>query len=246
MQETDKEWRLDIKRLEKSITAKTKAIIICNPSNPLGKVYTQEELQNIARLAKIYDLYIIVDEMYEYFVFEGKHTSIGSFKEVQDRVISIFGVSKSYAMTGWRIGYIAADKQIIDQVYKIHDSLVNCPAAVAQYAALAAITGPQDLVKSYKEVFLRQRQIVVDELAKTKALSLITPAAAYYAFIKVNKKVNDTELALDIVQKAKVAVVPGSAFGPGGENHIRISFGTEENTLKEGLTRLVNYFNKKS
>lgn len=245
MKETADAWTLDIALLSKAISLKTKAILICNPSNPLGKMYIEGELKAIAKLAVKHDLYIIVDEMYEYLVFDGnKHVSIGSFKELKGRVISLFGVSKSYAMTGWRIGYIHAAKSIIDELYKIHDSLINCPTAVAQYAALAAITGPQDVVATYRNTYQKRRQIVLDVLAETDAASLIVPQAAYYAFIKIKRKVDDLALALDMLEKAKVGVVPGSAFGKGGENHIRISFGLEEDMLREGLQRLVNYLNK--
>lgn len=244
LMETDNDWVLDSARLEKAITAKTKAILICNPCNPTGKVYSQEELKEVARIAVKHNLYIITDEMYEYFVYDGKkHVSIGSFPEVADRTISVFGVSKSYAMTGWRIGYIVANNKIIDQIFKIHDSLVTCPTAVSQYAALAAITGPQDIVGEYKKAFLARRKIVIDTLAKTDKLELIIPQGTYYAFPKVRDLANDEDFVLRVMTKAKVAVIPGLAFGKGGERHLRLSFGCEEDILREGLRRLVDYLN---
>jgi aminotransferase len=240
--ENDEGWKLDPLKLESTITPKTKAIILTNPCNPTGKVYTKEELKEIARIALKHNVFIISDETYEYFTFdERKHISIGSFPEVQDRVISIMSTSKSYCMTGWRIGYIVANESLIKHVFKIHDSLVTCPTAISQYAALEAITGPQNVVQEYKEAFEKRRKIVMDAIAKSKNLTLVSPEGAYYAFIKVNKPVDDYDLAVRMVHEAKVGVIPGSAFGLGGENHIRVSFGGEEKLLKEGLERLVAY-----
>lgn len=243
--ETIKGWVMDAERLEGAITQNTKAILVCNPCNPTGKVYSQAELLEIARIAKKYNLFIITDEMYEYFTFDGKkHISIGSMPEVADRVISVFGLSKSYAMTGWRIGYIVANKRLITHIFKVHDSLVTCPTVVSQYAALAAIQGRQDVVEEFRNAFFRRRQIVLDELSKTDRLELVKPEGAYYALAKVVGNVDDYDLSMRLLHEAKVAVVPGSAFGPGGESHIRISFGCEDEPLREGLRRLVGYLEK--
>lgn len=244
--ETKNGWQLDVERLKQAVTPKTKAILICNPCNPTGKVFSYEELKNIAKIALDSNLYIITDEMYEDFVFDNrKHISIGSFKEVKDRVISVFGVSKSYSMTGWRIGYVTASQNLIDQMMKVHDSLITCPSAISQYAAIAAIKGPKDAVWEYKKAYEQRREIVVNELAKTNLLEFSKPQGAYYCFPKVVKPVDDVELCIRLVKEAKVAVVPGSAFGKGGENHFRISFAADSEKLKEGLKRLVDFLNKK-
>lgn len=246
LDETPRGWVLNPERLEGSITQNTKAILICNPCNPTGKVYSREELTEVARIAKKHNLFIIADEMYEYFTFDGKkHISIGSMPEVADRVITVFGLSKSYAMTGWRIGYIVADKRFIPQIFKVHDSLITCPAAVSQYAALAALQGPQDCVKEFRDAFNKRRQIVFEALGRTDKLEFVKPEGAYYAMVKVVGNVDDYDLSMRLLHEAKVAVVPGSAFGPGGESHIRLSFGCEEEQLKEGLRRLVGYLEKK-
>lgn len=242
LKETKEGWTLEPEYIEVAITHNTKAILFCNPCNPTGKVYTQQELQYIADIAVKHNLYILTDEMYEYFTFDKKkHISIGSFPEVADRTISIFGVSKSYAMTGWRIGYIVANQELIPQIFKIHDSLVTCPTAVSQYAALAAITGDQAIVTEYKEAFEKRRNIVIKAIKKSNKLQLTIPKGSYFAFVKVLKDVNDYDLALKLLHEAKVAIIPGSAFGLGGENHLRISFGGEEKQLKEGLERFVKY-----
>ncbi|MBU3978652.1 acetolactate synthase small subunit [Patescibacteria group bacterium] len=246
LNETPNGWVLDAERLEGAITQQTKAILICNPCNPTGKVYSKAELAEVARIANKYNLFIITDEMYEYFTFDGKkHISIGSMPEAADRVISVFGLSKSYAMTGWRIGYIVADKRLIPHIFKVHDSLITCPAAVSQYAALAALQGPQNVVKEFRNAFDKRRQIVFEALSKTDKLKLVKPEGAYYALAKVAGNVDDYDLSMRLLHEAKVAVVPGSAFGPGGESHIRLSFGCEEPQLREGLRRLVGYLEKK-
>ncbi len=244
--ETEKGWLLDSEKIEAAITQHTKAILVCNPCNPTGKVYTYEELKEIARIAIKYNLFIITDEMYEYFLYDGnKHISIGSFPEVKDRVISLFGVSKSYAMTGWRIGYLVASKRLTGHIMKVHDSLVTCPTAVSQYAALSALNGDQGVVADFAKQFEKNRQIVIDACQKTDALQLVAPEGAYYAFAKLSQIVDDYELAIRLVRDGKVAVVPGSAFGLGGERHIRISFGGEEEQLREGLQRVIKYLETK-
>jgi aminotransferase len=243
--ETEDSWVLDYEKIEARITQHTKAILVCNPCNPTGKVYTRGELKEIARIANKYNLFIITDEMYEYFTFDEKsHLSIGSFEEVKDRTISIFGVSKSYAMTGWRIGYIVANKHIITNIFKVHDALITCPTVVSQYAALAAITGEQSIVREFKDAFTKRRQIVIDALAKSTKMKLIVPEGTYYAFVKYNFGVDDEALAIRLMREAKVAVVPGNAFGLGGENHVRISFGGDEKELEEGMKRFVRFIEK--
>lgn len=244
--ETGKEWILDPQRLEEAVTPRSKAILICNPCNPTGKVYTKQELEWVAKIALKYNLYIITDEMYEKFVYDGReHLSIGSLPEVVDRTISVFGFSKAYSMTGWRIGYFTASKNLVEQIFKIHDSLITCPTVISQYAALEAITGKQDMVENYKKEYIKRRQIVIDYLERSDKLTYTIPQAAYYIFPKFKKEVLDKDLVLKILKEAKVAVVPGSAFGKGGESHIRISFACNGKDLEEGMERFINFVEKK-
>jgi len=243
--ETENGWMLDPEKVASAVTQRTKAILMCNPCNPTGKVYTFDELKELAKIAKKFNLFIISDEIYEYFTYDKKkHISIGSLPEASDRVISIFGVSKSYAMTGWRIGYIVANKELIAHIMKIHDSLVTCPTAVSQYAALAAINGKKDAIGIFQKAFAKRRKIVIDAVKDSKRLQLVAPEGSYYAFIKVAGNIDDYDLAMRLLHEAKVAVVPGSAFGLGGESHIRISFGGEEEEVREGMKRLVEYIEK--
>ena len=240
--ETENGWELDSSRIEASISHNTKAILFSNPINPIGKVFTEDELKEIARIAKRYNLFILTDEMYEYFVFDGKkHLSIGSFADVADRTISIFGVSKTYSMTGWRIGYIVAGKSIRDQIVKVNDALITSPTAVSQYAALAAIKDGDRIAKEFNEEFKIRRDIVVEELMKSDKLSFEVPQGTYYIFPKIEAEIDDCDFAVNMVRDAKVGVVPGSAFGIGGENHVRISYGGETEDVREAVRRFVKY-----
>lgn len=242
--ETADDWVLDPQRLEAAVTDHTKAILVTNPCNPTGKVYKEDELREIADVALRHNLFIVTDEMYEYFSYDGrKHTSIGRFSDVADRTISIFGLSKSYAMTGWRVGYIVAQQRTIDQIFKVHDSTVTCATAASQYAGLAAITGDQTVVAGFRNEFMKRRGIVMDELAGTRGLHLALPQGTYYAFPRIEGGVDDKELAMSLVREARVAVVYGSASGKGGQSHLRVSFGGEETDLREGLRRLKGYLN---
>jgi len=243
--EEDKDWKLDPSKLEGAVNQHTKAILICNPSNPVGKVFTKKELESLVEIAKRYNLYIISDETYEYFTFDGsRHISVASLPGAAEHCISIFSLSKTYSMTGWRIGYSVTTQAVANQLFKVHDSLVTCPTAVSQYAALEAIEGPQNAVDEFRSIYIRRRQIVIDALKKTNKLKLVTPQGGYFAFIKVENDIDDYELAIDLVKHAAVAVVPGSAFGLGGEHHIRVSFGCEDENLIEGMKRLIAYVNK--
>ncbi len=245
LDECEDEWKLNPQRLESAITQQTKAILICNPSNPIGKVYTEDELATIAAIAKKYNLYIISDETYEYIVFDGKkHISIGSLQDASDRTISIFSMSKTYSMTGWRIGYAVASRALSTQLMKVHDSLITCPAAVSQYAAVAALEGSQRCVEEFRKEYITRRGIVAAALKKTDKLTMVSPSGGYFAFLKIHGTIDDYELAVRLVKEAGVAVVPGSAFGLGGAGHIRISFGCEPKQLKEGLARLISFVNK--
>lgn len=237
-------WRFEKERLQAAVTTRTKAILLTNPSNPIGKAYTKEELLDIVDIAKRHNLYIVTDETYEYFTFDKrKHISVASLPGAKERTISIFSLSKSYSMTGWRIGYLVASREVSRQIFKVHDSLITCPTAVSQYAAVAAIGGRQDDVVHFKKEFQKRRDMVIKKLKETDRLLLQIPEGGYFAFVKVNAQVDDYELCVRLIKEAGVAVVPGSAFGTGGEGHIRISFGCEDKQLAKGLNRLVTFVN---
>lgn len=212
--------------LEK-ITSKTKAIIINSPSNPTGTVQTEKDIKAFAEIAEDKNITIISDEVYEHFIYEGKHVSPAQFT---DNVITVNAVSKTYAMTGWRIGYVAAKNDYIEQMIKVHQYVQACANSIAQKAAYAAITGPQDSVAQMKAEYLKRRNIIVEGL-QSMGIKCIIPNGAFYAFPEVENCIEVTEKLI----KNGVIVVPGTAFGTGGEGHIRISYAASMDNILKAL-----------
>lgn len=266
----EKGWALNLEEMEKRITPKTRAILFCNPNNPTGTVYSREQLLRLIELAEEHNLYVLSDEVYRDFVYDDlDFFSLGQFSGFRKRIIHIFSFSKAYAMTGWRVAYLATDRSLTEKILPIHDALVTCAPVVSQWGALAALEMAQEDVLFFKQKFLSRREIIcqkMDELGEW--LSFVRPSSAYFVFPKFKenlikklekiqlpekvqiglredqKKSLSWKLALDLLLKAKVALVPGSAFGNGGENHLRLCFGRSEEDIQETLKRMKKYFEK--
>ncbi len=208
------------------ITRKTRAIIVNSPSNPSGTVQTAQEIKGLADIAEDSGITIISDEVYEHFIYEGEHVSPARFT---DNVITINAVSKTYAMTGWRIGYAAARKDYVEQMLKVHQYIQACANSIAQKAALAAIEGPQECVGQMRESFRARRDLVLDGL-QAMGIKCVKPQGAFYAF----PEVADEEAPQKLIKNG-VIVTPGSAFGENGKGHIRISYSTSEENLRKAL-----------
>lgn len=208
------------------ITSRTRALIINSPSNPTGTVQTKKEIKALAEIAEENDITIISDEVYEHFIYEGAHVSPAQFT---DKVITINAVSKTYAMTGWRIGYAAARKEYIEQMLKVHQYIQACANSIAQKAALAAIEGPQDCVGEMRESFRARRDILLEGFA-SMGIRCVKPQGAFYAF----PEVADEDAPQKLLEKG-VIVTPGSAFGENGKGHIRISYAVSEGNLRKAL-----------
>ncbi len=234
--------------LEEKITGKTKALILNSPSNPTGMVYDRKALEKIAELALRYNFYIISDEIYEKLIYgDAGHISIASLSdEVKLKTIVINGLSKSHAMTGWRIGYAAGPAHIVKAMTNIQSQSTSNPTSIAQKAAIEALRGPQDFIGRMRAEFDRRRRYLVQELNKIEGMSCIMPEGAFYAFPNTSglygKKAGDREisssadLALYLLDEAKVALVHGSAFGD--DNHIRLSYATSLDDIKRGVLRI--------
>ncbi|HEY9166422.1 MAG TPA: pyridoxal phosphate-dependent aminotransferase [Candidatus Kryptonia bacterium] len=229
------------------VTDKTKAIILNTPSNPTGSMLTEKILHGIARLAVERDFFILSDEIYAKIVYDGeKHFSVGSIPEVRDKVITIGGVSKAYSMTGWRIGFLAANEEIIRRSSKIQSQMTSNASSISQAAALEAIKGNQSEIEMMRQSFQRRRDLLFDKLREIDGLSLTKPKGAFYFFPSVEglfgRKYAQTTLAnsFDIshflLAEAQVAVVPGAAFG--SDKHIRISYAYSERELVEAADRI--------
>jgi len=234
--------------LESCITKKTKAIILNSPSNPTGLTYDQKTLEGIANIALKHNLYIISDEIYEKLTYDGfKHISIASLSnEVRARTLIVNGLSKAYAMTGWRIGYAAGPNEIIKAMTNIQSQSTSNPASIAQKAAVEALTGPQDFINTMLAEFDKRRKFIVSELNSIPGMNCLTPTGAFYAFPNTSKlygrqtdgsKVSSSSgLALYFLEKANVALVPGNAFGD--DKHIRLSYATSMENLEKGVKRI--------
>jgi len=215
-------------------------MIINTPSNPTGAVLDQKILQAIANLARQHNIIVLSDEPYESIIFGGqKHVSLASFDGMKALTISAFTLSKTYAMTGWRVGYVVAPKPFIDEMEKLMEHMVSGVTAVAQRAALAAITGCQACVAEMVRAYERRRKIIYEGLNAIDGASCLLPESTFYAFPNISGfGLTSWELAKYLVKEHRVAVVPGSIFGNNGEGYIRISFAMNSQTLKEGIIRI--------
>ncbi|MBI2574094.1 MAG: pyridoxal phosphate-dependent aminotransferase [Candidatus Wildermuthbacteria bacterium] len=234
-------WRVDLEALEKSVTKKTKVLLFSNPSNPTGSVLSKKEAEGIARIAKRHNLIIITDETYDFLTYDrAVHISLASFKSVKDRTILCGSFSKKYALTGYRAGFVYADGGIIDQMLKTHDALAICAPAISQEAAIAALKGSQSFVRDLVKKMTLNRKLMCEKLDELKEFfSYQKPMGAYYILAKYKfPNINSFDLALKILKSAHVITIPGGAFGPAGEGHIRFSFACSPEEIKEGFARL--------
>ncbi len=233
-------FKVDPDDIRKAVTPKTKLMIINTPSNPTGAMFDAESLEGIARIAQKENIYVLSDEPYEHIVFDGReHVSIGAMEGMKDLTISAYTLSKSYAMTGWRVGYVAAPKPLIDEMEKLMEHMVSGVTAVSQRAALAAIRSDQQCVRDMVAAYEKRRRIVHEGLNAIDGISCILPESTFYAFPNITKTgLSSWDLAKKLVREQQVAVVPGSIFGPNGEGFLRVSFAADENQLHKGIERI--------
>ena len=238
----EKDWTINFSDFETKITKKTKVLILCNPNNPTGTVYKKNDLIRLARIAKKNNIAIISDDPYNFLVYEGEYFSLSSLPEFKDNVVSCFSFSKEYAMTGYRLGFAVAAKGILNQMMKVHDACCICAPVISQHAGIIALDLPRGFNNGIKESLRKNRDLIISGLNNIKRISFVKPNGAYYVLVKYEKNMDSVDLAIDILKKVHVEVVPGSAFGPAGENHIRLSFGGRPEQIKQGLKRLKKYF----
>lgn len=234
-------WRLNVQALRDRLSEKTKAILFSHPSNPTGTVFSEEELRTFAEIAKERDIILITDETYDFLVYDGKaHISPASFVDIRDRVILCGSFSKKYALTGYRIGYVFAEQGIFDHMLKVHDALQICAPAISQKAAMAALRGGQEIVGEFVKKLEENRQLICEKLDElSDFFEYQKPEGAYYILAKYKKpQMPSMELAVKILQEARVVTIPGAAFGPAGEGHLRFSFACSPEEIVEGFRRL--------
>ena len=238
---------LDIDAIRDAVTSRTKAIMYCSPSNPTGAVFSEKHLRQLADVALENDLMVITDEAYEYFTYDGhKHFSIALIPEMKRNTVSCFTFTKSYAMTGWRIGYLHTDETLIPQITKAHIPFAICATVVSQYAALAALQGSQDCIVKFREHYLSTRDVMCKRLdAFDSVFEYQKPRGSYLIFPKILLKEgkDSTAFCKKLLKEAKVSTTPGIAFGPTGENHLRLSFCVSDEMIIKAFDRMDKYFN---
>ena len=243
-------FKPDFEVIVKSITKKTKAIILCTPNNPTGTILSEDNLKTIAKIAQKNDLFVIVDEAYEYFFFDNhKHFSIASIPGMEDHVISVYTFTKSYAMTGWRIGYLHASEKLIAQIKKVHIPFAICVPVVSQYAAIAALKGSQVCIKNFRNEYQNARNLMCERLDRLdEYFQYVKPSGSYLMFPKVLNDIaeDSVEFSQQLLKEAKVSTTPGIAFGPNGENHIRLSFCVPDEMINKAFDRIELFFKKLS
>jgi aspartate aminotransferase len=234
----DEEYRMLPSAVAEAITPRTKMILMCTPSNPLGSVQEKEDVKGIADLAKDHDLSVLADETYEKIIYEGKHYSIASLPGMFERTITVAGFSKTYAMTGWRIGWSVAPPDITKEINKIQTQSITCCTSFCQVAALEALSGPQDSVRTMVAEFRERRGLIHRLMSEIPQLHCPRPKGAFYMFPSYDAQMNSEDMAAHLLQKAHVALTPGSAFGPSGENHLRFSYAASREDINEGMRRI--------
>ena len=241
-------FKLSAKKLEKAISKKTKWLILNSPSNPTGAGYTKKEIEDLSKvLLKHKKIFILSDDIYEHIRYEGfNFFTIAQISKLKERTLTMNGVSKSYAMTGWRIGYAAGPKEIINAIRKIQSQSTSNPSSISQAAAVEALNGQQNFIKERAEAFRERRDFVVSSLNNIKGINCLTPNGAFYVFPSckglLNKKTKlktDTEFVQKLLEKSMVAVVQGSAFGLDG--YFRISYATSMENLKKAVNRIKDF-----
>lgn len=229
---------IDPEKVEAATTSKTKMVVINSPSNPTGCVQPESTIKGIADICVDRDIYALSDEIYENVIYGGRHVSIASMPGMFDRTITVSGLSKTYAMTGWRLGWAIAPAQDIAAINKLQSHSITCCTSFTQPAAVEAITGPQEEKDRMVETFRKRRDLALDLISEIPQLECNVPEGAFYLFPRCSIDMPSNELAERLLKEAKVAVTPGRAFGPAGEGFFRISYATGEDQIREGLSRI--------
>lgn len=232
------EFKLTREELEAAITPKTKILVLPFPNNPTGAVMTKEELEPIAEAVKEHDLYVLSDEIYAELTYKEAHASIASFPGMKERTLVINGFSKSFAMTGWRLGYVCAPEEIAEQMLKIHQYAILCAPTNSQYAAIEGLRHCENEVQEMRTAYNQRRRYLMHEFKRMR-LDCFEPFGAFYVFPNIQEfGMTSEEFATKLLEEEKVAVVPGSAFGESGEGYIRVSYAYSLEDLKEAIGRL--------
>jgi aminotransferase len=235
------DWGLDVDAVAAAITPRTKAVIVSSPHNPTGAVFAKADLLGLAALALRHKIFVICDDTYDALAYDNQPAfSLMSVPELRPLLVGVFSFSKRFALTGWRVGFLWAQEPLLNQMLKIHDAAAICAPTPAQIAALASLTGPQDVYQAMRAALEKRRNLLCARLDDMDGrFAHIRPCGAFYVMAKAQFPATDSrELALRLIREAKVITIPGGAFGPGGEGHVRLSFGADEAEINTACDRL--------
>ena len=234
-------YEVTAESLEAAITPRTKAVVINSPSNPAGSVFTKETMKGICDVVSDHDLFLISDEIYEKILYEGRHYSPASFDGMFERTVTVNGFSKTYSMTGWRLGWLAAEASLAKQLVKVQEHTITCAPGFVQIAGVAALQGPPSVVRGMVDEFRTRRDLMLQEFESLPGFHVSRPAGAFYFFPKYDLDLRSDEFAERLLTEAKVAVTPGSAFGEAGEAHLRFSYACSRDDIRKGMQRVRDF-----
>jgi aspartate aminotransferase len=234
-------YDLDAERLIDAMSADTAAVVLTTPSNPTGRVYDPEPIRAVVEAAAEHDAYVIADEVYAGLTYDRDPTGIAALTGHPEHVITIGSLSKTHAMTGWRLGWLAAQEPVVTGTIKVREGTTSCPSAPSQHAAVAALTGPTDPAEEMYEAFAERRDFVADRLDEIDGVRAPRPQGAFYSFLDVEGADESMPLAKELLREAGVVLAPGSTFGEAGEGCLRLSFANSMDRLEEGLDRLETF-----
>ena len=241
-----KGWSLDVDALPALITDRTKAIVLVSPSNPTGKIFPEDELRRIGSIAKARNLIIILDDPYSHFTYENRDRffNLASVPELSENLAYLFTFSKTYAMSGWRLGYMVVPGFLKREVMKVHDATIICTPRISQIAGIAALNHEPTHLKEFEDALAQRRKLICDRLdAVSHVFEYVKPEGAYYVFPRILADYNDAhEFSIRLLEEAKVTVTPGQAFGPSGEHHVRMAYCVDEETIQRAFDRIEKYF----
>ena len=241
-----RDWALDVDVLPDLISDRTKAIVLVTPSNPTGKIFSEDELRRIGRIAQARNLLVLLDDPYSHFTYENRSSyfNLASVPELADHLVYLFTFSKTYAMSGWRMGYMVLPAFLKSAVLKVHDATMICAPRISQVAALAALTQEPVHLAEFEAILARRRDLICQRLdAVPHVFDYIKPEGAYYVFPRiVAEHETSFEFAIDLLAAARVTVTPGSAFGPSGEHHVRMAYCVAEEAIEQAFDRIEQHF----
>jgi len=242
----DNGWRLDVERLPDLITEKTQAIVLVSPSNPTGKIFPKQDMLRVGEIARQHNILIIIDDPYSNFLYENRdqYFNLASVEALKEHLVYLYSFSKSYAMSGWRLNYMVMPAELKREALKVHDATLICAPRISQLAGIVALSQPSEHKREFEAILAKRRQLIIQRLDNVAdVFSYHVPEGAYYVFPKIlAAHTNAHEFAIDLLDRAKVAVTPGSAFGPAGEHHVRMAYCVDDDAINLAFDRIEKCF----